>query len=118
MAEQRAIIRWLSSQEGGRRSPPMDATGYTAPARFIQHYDEFRTEGWSLRVTEASWVEEGIVCDAKVSFDAAKAPRRWLKPGARFELLEGSKVVATGVVVPKRVKIPKKMTDFERALLA
>jgi hypothetical protein len=112
----RCIIRWISAARGGRSVPPRPAKGYTAPAIF--EADRAATLGtWSLRILEASELHGGEVVEARIAFLAPEAPQQLLQEGARFELAEGAKVVARGIVLPQTIRVPQRMNDFELALL-
>lgn len=118
MPKKRAIIRWLSAEQGGRSSPPSDARGYVCPPRFISHQAEYQGQAWTLRIVDSTPLHGPEVIDATVEFVFEEAPHHWLAEGERFELMEGWKVVARGVIVPAWVDVPEHITDFELALLA
>ena len=114
--EHRAIIRWIPASRGGRRQPPLDAAGYAAPARFESDPAGSRGD-WSLRILAAAPLRGPEVIDAKISFLFADAPADLLREGERFELLEGKKVVAKGVILPSALNPPRQLDEFELALL-
>lgn len=114
--EARAIIRWVPASRGGRRQPPSPATGYCCVPRF-EDDPSFASGAWSLRIVGASEMNGPDVIDAKVSFVMPDAPHELLHEGCRFELMEGPKVVAKGVVLPQAVEPPRRMSEFELALL-
>jgi hypothetical protein len=87
----RASIHWLSEAEGGRKYLPTSLR-YSSVARFPQQRD-WPANAWSV-VTEFSEPPSQNAL-AHVRFLVEDAPQDWLTPGATFELLEGSKVVAT-----------------------
>jgi hypothetical protein len=112
----RAIIRWVPASRGGRRQPPRPVAGYAAPARFES--DAAQEQGpWSLRIAEASELRGGEAVEVRVTFVMPDAPHDLLREGERFELLEGRKVVAKGVVVSETVSVPDRLNEFELALL-
>lgn len=116
MTEARAIIRWVPAARGGRSHPPQPVTGYATIARFES--DSRGERGWwSLQVASASCLREAEVIDAQVRFLAAEVPADLLTEGQRFELMEGARVVAKGVVLPPRLAAPATISDFELALL-
>jgi hypothetical protein len=53
----------------------------------------------------------------EMAFLSPDAPTEMLQPGARFELCEGPKVVAKGVVLKDTARIPTRIGDFSLALL-
>jgi hypothetical protein len=57
------------------------------------------------------------VIEARVAFLFPDAPHEMLKEGERFELREGHKVVAKGVVLPSVLQVPQTLSEFELALL-
>ena len=115
-SEVRAIIRWVPASRGGRNHPPTPAVGYSAPARFESDPDESRGT-WSLRLLEAAELHGPEVISARLAFLAPNAPSELLVEGERFELMEGRKVVAKGVVLPASTQIPANINPFELALL-
>ena len=114
--EARTIIRWVPHARGGRRQPPLQAVGYTAPGRFESDPD-YAKGAWSVRILGALELRGPEVIDATVAFVVGEAPHDLLTAGERFELLEGSRVVAKGVVLPPSVEVPSQINEFELALL-
>ncbi len=114
--EARAIIRWVPAARGGRQQPPPSAVGYTAPARFESDPQEQRGV-WSLRIIQCKPLRGAEVIDANIEFVMPGAPHDLLKEGERFEIVEGRKVVAKGVVMPSSLTPPGQITDFDVALL-
>lgn len=112
----RAIIRWVPAARGGRREPPRPATRYTAPVRFESDPTE-ACGTWSLRIQQSVEVHGAEVIEARIAFAVPGAPDQLLREGERFELLEGLKVVAKGVVVPETLQLPQHINEFELALL-
>ncbi|HSI34524.1 MAG: hypothetical protein ACAI43_26885 [Phycisphaerae bacterium] len=118
--EVRAVIRWVPTSRGGRQAPPTPAAGYTCPARFENDVDAGGTPSgaqWSLRIVSAVELRTGEVVDARVRFLLPDAPHDLLRDGERFEMLEGRRVVAKGVVLPDAVAAPAHINEFELALL-
>jgi hypothetical protein len=72
---------------------------------------------WSLVVEWIRTFRQGQQTLAEVSFLAPDAPSHLLKPGSRFELLEGSRRVAKGIILPISVPVPEELNDFELALI-
>jgi hypothetical protein len=116
MNEAIAIIRWIPAERGGRRQPPAPAGGYSTLSRFES---DPRTSGidWSLVIVDAVPLGSDACVRATVRFLVPEAPHEWLRDGERFELLEGRKVVAKGVVIPQTVPVPTAVTEFDLALL-
>jgi hypothetical protein len=114
--EARAVIRWVPASRGGRQQPPPSADGYTAPARFESDPQEQRGV-WSLRIVRAKPLRGSEVIDANIQFIMPDAPHDILKEGERFELTEGRRVVAKGVVLPSSLASPGQISDFDVALL-
>src|SRR5688572_11458140 len=108
----RAIIRWVPASRGGRQQPPPSADGYTAPARFESDPQEQRGI-WSLRIVQAKPLRGAEVIDANIQFLFPDAPHDLLREGERFELTEGRKVVAKGVVLPPSLASPSQISDFD-----
>jgi hypothetical protein len=112
----RAILRWVPPSRGGRQRPPEPAVRYAAPARFESDPNE-SLGAWSLRIVEARELRGPEVIEARVAFVMPDAPVQLLVEGERFELLEGKRVVAKGVVLPPKLTAPDQITEFELALL-
>ena len=96
-----ARIRWKTQAEGGRKTIP-PGPRYSTVARFPGAKKDWLEEAWSLIVEyEAPVWDDGNVV-AAVRFLADGAPEELLNVGCEFELLEGSKMVAEGVVLSER----------------
>lgn len=112
-----AMIRWVPPERGGRKAPPAGPV-YTTVARFEDDRDRWPDEAWSVVVEFVRpYGTGGGAAWAKVRFLADEAPADWLKPGARFELCEGRRVVAKGVVMPPTIQPPLELDPFAMALL-
>jgi hypothetical protein len=113
----RAIIRWIPREQGGRQSPPTGPR-YSTVARFEDERDKWPAEAWSL-VAEFihSYPPNGEVTLVEVRFLSDEAPAELLRPGVRFELCEGRRVVAKGVVLPQSLLVPDELDEFSVALL-
>ncbi len=93
-----AEIKWLSPIEGGRKQPPRGPT-YTTVARFEEQGDQWTKEAWSL-VAEFLDEPDRFNCQrATVRFLVEEAPWEWLTQSSRFDLMEGDRVVARGVIL-------------------
>ena len=110
-----AFIRWVPAEAGGRREVP-DRCVYSTVARF-EDDAKWPHEGWSLVVRIARFYRDGRCAYAEVEFLVDDAPVELLSAGSRFELLEGNRRVAKGVVLPTAVHAPENINDFEVALL-
>lgn len=95
-----ATIEWKTKEEGGRLKPPHGegVPPYATIVRFMEPNDPWPPESaWSLVVEKKAeldphhWV-------ANIRFLVENAPKERLKPGQRFELYEGNRCVASGVI--------------------
>ncbi len=71
---------------------------FSAPARFLSHYEHWPSEAWSLVVQAATPVESDGTQLVRVRFFVDEAPHHWLTRGSKFELYEGLLMLADGVV--------------------
>lgn len=94
-----ARIQRLSAAEGGRKQPP-SGPRYSTVARFGHQGDTWASEAWSLVLDFVGPPDDCHCHLAKVRFLVEGGPSDWLKAGNRFELMEGSKVVARGAIIP------------------
>jgi hypothetical protein len=112
-----AIIRFIPSDRGGRRTGPPNAEGYSTPARF-ESDPEHKLGMWSIRLWNTSQLHGPECIKADVTFlNPDDAPSELLQVGHRFVMLEGLRVVAQGVFVPNELAVPAEVTEFELALL-
>src|SRR4051812_398138 len=111
-AETKAIIRWIPADRGGRSSPPLDAAGYSSPIRF-ETDPQFDRGAWSIRLSHVLPLRGAECILATIELLVPDAPRELMRAGERFELLEGKKTIAKGVILPQLVKIPSQLNDFE-----
>ena len=96
-----ARIQWRTESEGGRKHAP-PGPRYSTVARFLSAEKSWLEEAWSLVVEyESELSAEGVVT-AAVRFLVEGGPEEVLAVGGEFELMEGLKVVATGVVISER----------------
>ena len=93
-----AQIQWLSSREGGRQQLP-PGPRYTTVARFEEQGDKWTEDAWSLVVEYVTPPDEHLSHIAKVHFLASGGPSAWMHAGAKFELMEGPKIVARGQII-------------------
>jgi hypothetical protein len=110
-----SFIHWIPIEEGGRANPPGGSV-YSTVARF-EDDEKWPHEAWSLVIRVGRSFKGGRYTHAKMEFLAEDAPQHLLKEGARFELLEGRKRVAKGVILPAGVPIPAEINEFESALV-
>ncbi len=97
-----AKIRWLTKVEGGRAAPPSGSgpRPYTTVVRFDG--DAWPADDtWSLVVDKIE-SEGDYGWTAQVRFLVPEAPTEKLFSGQRFELYEGTKLVATGTLLDSR----------------
>ena len=107
----RAKIKWLSSQQGGRNALPTGPT-YSTVARFEDDKDNWNKQAWSIVAKFSERPRTVHKTIAVIHFLVPDAPQNLLRPGSRFELIEGRRVVARGEVLPEHVKT---MSKSERA---
>lgn len=93
-----ARIQWLSSSEGGRKQLPLGPS-YTTVARFERQGDQWINDAWSLILEFLGSPDDRLCHLARVRFLAPGGPSGWLEEGSRFELMEGAKVVARGLII-------------------
>lgn len=97
--EQKARIRWLRPEEGGRISPP-PGPNYSTVARFEALEDRWPQEAWSIVLSIAAAAdEEGVMMAGIRMLNGAAAPEGLLSQGSRFVLFEGGTRVAVGTVL-------------------
>ena len=104
MVKVRAVVYWVTRDEGGRRQPPsgVGSTAYSAVVRFTDTDEPWPPpEAWSLAVEKDEGSSEPLLWLADVHFVAEHAPRDSLRPGRPFDLYEGSRRVAHGEILPE-----------------
>jgi hypothetical protein len=117
MTNRLARITWLAPEEGGRRVPP-SGPRYIAPARFEGPAAGSEGANWSLVVDLISHPPGSADWIAEVRYLFDEAPHELLLPGTRFELYEGKKCVARGVLlspVPEAVTLSGVRPAVEQA---
>jgi hypothetical protein len=95
--EARATITWFRFEEGGRRQLPR-VSHYRSVVRFDEDPNR-RLGAWDVELRFEDPPSYGRPSLATVSFLAEGGPNQLLHVGSRFELTEGSKVVARGQVL-------------------
>lgn len=91
----RVSIHWLKPEEGGREILPTGRQ-YSTVSRFEETAILWPEEAWSIVVEFEQPPRHGKETDAQARFLSPDAPAHLLRPGNRFELLEGNRVIATG----------------------
>jgi hypothetical protein len=92
-----AKLQWMYPEKGGRRAiPPVPR--YSTIARFEQQRDTWHEEAWSLIVEWSELPDASLAHHVNVRFLVENAPENLLVTGNRFDLMEGERVVATGVI--------------------
>ncbi len=94
----KAIIEWLTEEQGGRLHPP-SGDGPSPYLPLIRFPDEPTWPGdadWSLKVRKERTLRNPDRWIADVDFLFEGAPRHELREGREFELHEGGKCVARG----------------------
>jgi len=110
----KALISWVPATKGGRQQPPVGPS-YSTVVRF----DEDKTwsnPAWSVVVDFIKSFEGGRYTYAKVRFLAQDAPQKLLHADSRFQLYEGRRMVATGLITRRNMR-PNKSAHFETSLL-
>lgn len=92
-----AEITWLTPEQGGRTHLP-SGPRYVTVARFWDGADRDAEDSWSLIVEFIEPPAYGTA-RARVRLLVPEAPSEVLCPDCRFDLLEGHRVVAHGLIV-------------------
>ncbi len=99
----RARVIWKSREEGGRIAPPFGegSPPYSTVVRFLDVNESWPHEAvWRLAVEKIESSTDGREWLADVRFLMPQAPVEALFPDRAFELYEGGKCVAVGVLLP------------------
>ena len=110
----KALISWVPANKGGRRQPPIGPS-YKTCVRFDED-PSWPDEAWTLVVDFIRSYGDGQYLYAKVYFLMPDAPDKFLHAGSRFQLYEGRRLVATGLVREGDVA-PNEPAEFESTLL-
>jgi hypothetical protein len=104
----KARIHWKTPGEGGRAMPPQGDGGAYAPiVRFIDAESPLPPAiAWSLVVNKIAALNQ-YEWIADVFYLVKEAPVSELRANRTFELLEGRKCVATGVLLESNVALAK-----------
>ena len=109
----RALIRWIPREQGGRTAPPVGPS-YFPTARFEGDHPPDRD--WSVVIRLENVIQSGQFWLAHFQFLADAAPETLIHGGSRFELMEGAKCVAKGVVMEETEDVPDHLIELEAAL--
>ena len=112
----KALVSWVPSAKGGRKKPPTGAV-YSTIARFADD-PKWPDESWSLVVRKLRVYGGGRFWFAEVQFLMEEAPHELLRSGGRFDLYEGRKLVATGLVRGSQAKAPGAASSLQAVLLS
>jgi len=91
-----ARIKWLSTEEGGRKAPMAVGIKYCPIIEFPNTPSVCGS--WSAEINILSQLSK-LESHANVSYLSEKAPFELLQKGADFELYEGKRLVAKGIVL-------------------
>lgn len=98
-----ARIRWVSPAEGGRTHAPAGPR-YSTIAKFEKEAKKWPKAAWSI-VAEFKKISDDLSSViAEVRCLSSDAPSHLLQPGSKFELYEGSRLVAHGEVLNDSVE--------------
>jgi hypothetical protein len=98
----RARVVWKKPDEGGRKSPPagVGTPPYATVVRLLDCDEPWPPmNAWSLVVDKVSTIGDEYHWLADVRYLMSDAPHNELILNRRFELYEGAKCVAAGVIV-------------------
>ena len=90
-----AYVSWVPFEKGGREKPLPQSTKYCP---IIIFPNEEMKGTWSAEILINS-MNDNNKAFIDLSFLSPDAPFELLKPGAEFELYEGKKLVARGVII-------------------
>ncbi len=102
MVTMRAIIEWVSKEQGGRSQPPagVGSPPYATVVRFVDTKEPWPPPvAWSLAVEKDEAASDQYRWIADVYFLMNDAPHDSLRSGRVFELYEGNKLVARGRIL-------------------
>lgn len=109
----RALISWVPAAKGGRKSL-FEGEVYSTVVRFADD-PNWPDVTWSLAVRRLRTYAGGRFWYAEVQFLSDQAPQGLLRAGARFDLYEGRKLTATGLI---RSKPPHRAGELSAVLLS
>jgi hypothetical protein len=97
-----ARIYWKRKEEGGRTRPPagVGTPAYATVVRFRDSQEPWPPpNAWSLVVKKVDEVGDEFTWVAIVHYLVNEAPQNELRAGREFELYEGGKCVASGLLI-------------------
>ena len=89
-------IKWTTKEDGGRKLPMAVNIKYCPIITFPDA--AYSIENWSAEIFVQSQINQ-YESNAKLSYLSEDAPFELLRVGAEFELREGSRLVATGIII-------------------
>ncbi len=98
-----AKICWVPAAEGGREHPPREPH-YSTVAKFEKEAKKWPKEAWSIVAEFKKIFDDLSSVIAELRCLAPDAPSHLLQPGSKFELYEGSRLVAHGEVLSDSVE--------------
>jgi len=93
----KAQITCITYEYGGRKNPPLTGTRY-CPIVIFNNVKRKSGEFWSADFV-CTEVDENLSSIVEFSFLSEDAPMDYLVKGNEFELFEGNKKVASGVII-------------------
>lgn len=96
MQLKKARLKWLIPT--GKNSISPRGARFSTVARFEQQGDNWTEDAWSLTVQPLAWPDDHGEQDVLVQFLSPNAPQDFLSKGSKFELHEGAKIIAAGLV--------------------
>ncbi|MEZ5901354.1 MAG: hypothetical protein R3D51_17890 [Hyphomicrobiaceae bacterium] len=96
MLQKNARLQWLIPTGKNNISPR--GARFSTVAKFDQQGDNWTEDAWSLVVQPVAWPDDRGEQDVFVQFLSASAPHGFLLKGSKFELHEGAKVIAVGMM--------------------
>jgi len=94
----RVKIYWIPPAKGGRKHPP-SGPQYSTVARFEKTAENWPEEAWSIVADSITETDDAFCVIAQLRFLSPNAPSHLLKPGNKFDLFEGHRMVARGEVL-------------------
>lgn len=94
----KARLTWLTAGQGGRPAPP-PGPRYSTVARFAAQGADWSKDAWSLVVDFTASPDADLSHSVQVKFLVPSGPDHLLATGSKFELMEGSRVVARGEIL-------------------
>ena len=97
-----ARITWKRHEDGGRKAPPagVGTPPYSTVIRFCDSGEPWPPpNAWSLVIEKIDSQSDEYEWIANVRYLVDEAPHCELRPLREFELYEGNKCVATGVII-------------------